>query len=157
MAKKGKCVVIREELVALTGDYKRAIVLGQLIYWSERVRDCRLYREEEQRRICSGEEGELTHGWFYKKADHLAGETMMGVKSKAMREHLKYLVGQGWLFERRNPSDKMDRTLQYRVNLINLIQDIEKLGYAVERYTPFSKQTPTGYNEDANSLDEASR
>lgn len=24
-----KCVVIREELVALTGDYKKAIVLGQ--------------------------------------------------------------------------------------------------------------------------------
>jgi hypothetical protein len=47
---KTKCVVIREELVALTGDYKRAIVLGQLIYWSERVQDRSLFIEEEHQR-----------------------------------------------------------------------------------------------------------
>ena len=37
--KKLKRVVIKEELFALTGDFKEAIILNQFIYWSERIRD----------------------------------------------------------------------------------------------------------------------
>ena len=37
--KKLRRVVIKEELVALTGSVDAAIVLNQMIYWSERVKD----------------------------------------------------------------------------------------------------------------------
>ncbi|MFA9559513.1 hypothetical protein ACERII_19570 [Evansella sp. AB-rgal1] len=41
-----KCALIKEELVELTGDYKLSIVLNQLIYWTEFVRDFDSYMEE---------------------------------------------------------------------------------------------------------------
>jgi len=34
-----KRIVIKEELVVLTGDYRKAILLNQFLYWSERVKD----------------------------------------------------------------------------------------------------------------------
>lgn len=37
--RKLKRAVIKEELVELTGDFKEAVVLNQLIFWSERVKD----------------------------------------------------------------------------------------------------------------------
>jgi len=45
-----KRVVIKEELVALTGDYIKAILLNQFLYWSERVEDFDLFILEEQQR-----------------------------------------------------------------------------------------------------------
>lgn len=142
-----KCVVIREELVALTGDYKRAIVLGQLMYWSERVKDRNSFVEEEKRRYTYPEEREaLTHGWFYKRAEDLSEETMMGVKPKAMREYVKCLVTEGWVSEQRR--SKLDRTLHYRVNLVKIYQDLRELGYNLKSCTthPFpakgEKETP---------------
>ena len=34
-----KRVVIKEELVELTGDFVKAVLLQQMLYWSERVQD----------------------------------------------------------------------------------------------------------------------
>ena len=36
---KIKKVVLREDLLAITGDFRKAIILNQFIYWSERVSD----------------------------------------------------------------------------------------------------------------------
>ena len=36
---KIKKVVLREDLLAITGDFRKAIILKQFIYWSERVSD----------------------------------------------------------------------------------------------------------------------
>src|SRR6185437_12054024 len=60
---------------------------------------------------------------------------MIGVKPKAMRSYLKELIDNGWLDERRNPHIKMDRTMQYRVNLLKIQQDLNALGYALEGYS----------------------
>jgi len=153
---KTKCVVIREELVALAGDYKRAIVLGQLIYWSERVQDRSLFIEEEHQRDIQ-QDGPILHGWFYKRAEELSEETMMGVKPKAMREYVKHLVEQGWVFEQRNPKDKMDRTLNYRVNLVKIHHDLVELGYSLKRCTTHlllgtgGKESAAGKKDCANS------
>jgi hypothetical protein len=149
--------VIREEWVALTGDYKKAIVLGQLIYWSERVRDRALYQAEERERYLHPEkEHTLNHGWFYKRAEVLSEETMMGVKPKAMREYVKFLVKQGWLDEKR-PVDTLDRTLYYRANLVKIHRDILQLGYTLKHCTTHAilptdlEEAPTCEKETATS------
>ena len=49
--KKLKRVVIKEELVVLTGDFRCAILLNQFIYWSERTADAAKFLKEERKRI----------------------------------------------------------------------------------------------------------
>ena len=51
--RKLKRVVIKEEIVAITGDTNLAIVLGQLMYWQERVNDYDKYIDEEECRCRS--------------------------------------------------------------------------------------------------------
>lgn len=140
---KLKRAVIKEELVALTGDFKLAIVLNQMIYWMERRKDFDKFLMEERERqtqfVTEGEaavqpEVKPSNGWIYKKAEELSEETMMGVTPKGMRAYLKTLVERGWLDQRRNPNVAMDRTLQYRVNLLKVQLDLFKLGYALEGY-----------------------
>ena len=139
---KLKRAVIKEELVALTGDFIKAVLLQQFIYWSERIRDFdQFIMEETARAEQYGREIriDLTNGWIYKKATELAEETMLGLKETAMRTHISYLVDKGWLSRRRNPDEKWDKTFQYRVNLIKIQVDLFKLGYVLEGYKhPFS-------------------
>ncbi len=73
--KKLNRIVIKEELVALTGDFKLAIVLNQMIYWSERRTDADQFIGEEIERIkrqnaSPGDTDSIqpAHGWIYKKA-----------------------------------------------------------------------------------------
>jgi len=145
VASKTKKAIIKEELVELTGDFKLAIVLNQMIYWSERKEDSEVFIKEEIVRlqkysedVKDTEELEVnlleSSGWIYKKAEDLSVETMINVKPKAMREYLKVLVSNGWLDERRNPKLKMDRTLQYRVNILKIQLDLYNLGYSLEGY-----------------------
>jgi len=72
--KKLNRIVIKEELVALTGDFKLAIVLNQMIYWSERRTDADKFINEEIERMkrqktFSDDTGAFqpAHGWIYKK------------------------------------------------------------------------------------------
>ncbi|TMW72769.1 conserved phage C-terminal domain-containing protein [Alteribacter natronophilus] len=146
---KMKRVVVKEELVALTGDYKRAVVLGQLLYWSERVRNFKAYIEEEKERGASGKAG-LEHGWMYKKADELVEETMLTISHVSMRRVLISLVNDGWIDERRNPRTKWDHTLQYRVNLNTVQADLFRLGYRLCDYRIRLESL------DADGLDEGS-
>lgn len=143
MITKTRRAIIKEELVELTGDFKLAIVLNQMLYWSERKEDAEIFVKEEVERLQKyanhvREEVSInlaeSHGWIYKKAEDLSKETMMNVKPKAMREYLKELVANGWLDERRNPKVKMDRTLQYRVNIFKIQVDLQQLGYHLDRY-----------------------
>lgn len=141
---KLKRAVIKEELVALTGDYRLAIVLNQMIYWSERVRDFDKFIEEEKKRILSYAQSEkdtqrvealkLTRGWIYKKAEELAEETMMNVSKTTMGKYLDKLVEKGWLEKRRNPHLPLDKTYQYRVNIGKIQSDLLALGYSLEGY-----------------------
>lgn len=160
VASKTKKVIIKEELVELTGDFKLAIVLNQMIYWSERKEDSEVFIKEELARLhkysddVKGTE-ELavnlleSSGWIYKKAEDLSVETMINVKPKAMREYLKVLVANGWLDERRNPKLKMDRTLQYRVNILKIQLDLYNLGYSLEGYP-----LPKVFSEKENTISE---
>lgn len=144
--KKLRRVVIKEELVELTGDFKSAIVLNQLIYWSERVKDTNKFLKEEVERYktfgtanieekIESLESAITHGWIYKKASELAEDCMIGLSNATMGRILKKLIENNWIDERNNPKLKWDRTKQYRVNLVKIQQDLNKLGYSLEGYS----------------------
>lgn len=136
--KKLKRVVIKEELVALTGDIYKAIILNQFIYWSERIADVDKFIEEESKRLLVEKGIESTiekqHGWIYKKAEELSKETMLGLAPSNIRKHIQALVDNGWLDQRRNPKYKWDKTYQYRPNIVKIQKDLHLLGYSLEGY-----------------------
>ncbi len=139
--KKLNRVVIKEELVALTGDFKLAIVLNQMIYWSERRADADKFISEEIERLKRQKTSsddivsiQPAHGWIYKKAEELVAETMIGSSAKTMLRYLNTLVEKGWLQKRKNPRYDFDRTYQYRVDLIRIQTDLLALGYSLEGY-----------------------
>lgn len=139
---KLKRVVIKEELVALTGDFVKAVLLNQFLYWSERVKDFDKFIEEERQRQLTGGgylNIEKCNGWIYKTAEELSQETMLGLTPKTIRTHIKALISNGWIDERENPKYKWDKTKQYRVNIVKLQRDLEALGYALDTYPLLSE------------------
>lgn len=132
-----KRAVIKEELVELTGDMTKAVLLNQFIYWSERIRDFDKFIDEEVERMKNNEQDpeiEKQYGWIYKTAEELSEETMLGVTPRTVRRHLSELVESEWLEERRNPKYKWDRTLQYRVDIKKIQSDLLEIGYFLEGY-----------------------
>ena len=135
--KKLKRVVIKEELVELTGDYRPAIILNQMLYWTERMFDTDNYiREEKARALNNDTEINImeSKGWIYKTAEDLNEELMVGMSTPTIRKYIKQLVEKGYLVQRRNPKYKWDKTMQYRVDLYKIQLDLGKLGYALEGY-----------------------
>ena len=130
--KKLKRVVLKEELFSLTGDTIEAIILGQLLYWSERVRDFDIFiKEENNRRASIGLESNIEpqNGWFYKTAKGIADECMLNMSEVSVRRYLQKLISSGFISQRSNPAYKWDKTLQYRVNLVYIITELKKKGY----------------------------
>jgi len=59
---------------------------------------------------------------------------MLNMAKSTMRKHLSFLVEKQWLEQRKNPNNSWDRTIQYRVNLIKLRDDLEAIGYHLENF-----------------------
>ena len=143
--RKLKRVVVKEELVALTGDIIRALILNQFLYWTERVQDFDKFIEEEKERMSIEKEGEYSfpiekrHGWIYKSAEELAKEIMLNKHKTTVLRHIDFLVKNGWVEKRRNPRFKWDKTFQYRVNFKKLKEDLEKIGYSLQEWIDDSK------------------
>ncbi|MCK8825365.1 hypothetical protein [Fuchsiella alkaliacetigena] len=136
-AERLKRAVIKEELVVLTGDFKKAIILNQFLYWSQRVKDFDQFIKEEKERISKkGERLVLKprKGWIYKSAKDLSQETMLNLTPNTIRSHTQTLIEKGWLDQRQNPDNSWDNTYQYRVNLIKIQRDLLALGYTLEGY-----------------------
>lgn len=131
-----KKAVIREDLLSITNDYRKAIILNQFIYWSERVSDADKFiqKENEIAKSNGEEERELFYGWIYKTAEELADEVMLGLSASQIRRYISDLVNMGYISKRNNPKYKWDRTLQYRVNLVNIAKDLKKNGYPLSDY-----------------------
>ena len=132
-----KRVVIKEELVELTGDFRPALILNQFIYWIERMYDTDKYIREENERALKHDlevSMEESKGWIYKTAEELNNELMIGMSKATIGKYIKQLVEAGYLSQRRNPKYKWDKTLQYRVDLYKIQKDLAKLGYALEGY-----------------------
>ena len=141
MAKKLKVAVIREEFVALTGDATAAVILNQMLYWTERVGDFDKFIAEEKERDPDLEVAPR-NGWIYKTADQLLDEIMLSTSSATIARRLKILVDQGWLWRRHNPKHKWDHTWQYRANLDKINADLATLGYTLQgwRFDAIIKQ-----------------
>ena len=133
---KLKRAIIKEEYVAITGDFEKAIILNQLIYWSERVNDFDIFiKQENERAIKNGyNETDFLNGWIYKTAEDLSQETMLNLSVATIRKHLASLISLGFIDERTNPKFKWDRTRQYRVNLVNISQALFDKGFPFEDY-----------------------
>lgn len=133
---KIKKAVIREDLLSITNDFRKAIILNQFIYWSERVADADKFIEKENEIAKNNGEGEkeLFYGWIYKTAEELAEEVMLGLSASQIRRHINELVESGYISKRNNPKYKWDRTLQYRVNLVNIAKALKKNGYPLSDY-----------------------
>lgn len=131
---KIKKAIIREDLVALTGNMEEAVILGQLIYWIPHMKDADKYKLEERERLENHLADSFNHGWIYKKAEELAEEVMLGVSANTIRKYLSKIVEKNYVKRRNNPRYKWDKTLQYRVNLVKVILDLSNLGYPINEY-----------------------
>ena len=150
--RKLKRVVIKEEIVAITGgDTNLAIVLGQLMYWQERVNDYDQYIDEEECRCRSnGTEHDFyhTYGWIYKKASELIDECMLNVSDKSMRLYLKKLEDMGFISSRDNPHHKWDKTKQYSVNTVNILKAVKQHGYTgIDGFIEIQKAVEAGEDD----------
>lgn len=169
--KKLKRVVIKEEIVALTGKVDQAIVLNQFIYWSERVKDVDNYLKEEAERIRKFSDGSvesesdikenLSNGWIYKTAADMKEECMFEKSETTMERIIKALVEKEWLDRRNNPKHKWDKTYQYRVNILKIQRDLLELGYSLEGYSlgdieRKEAEVPKLQNEGSNNHNEES-
>ena len=133
---KLKRAVIKEEYIAITGDFEKAVILNQFIYWSERVNDFDVFiKQENDRAIKNGyTETDFLNGWIYKTAEELSQETMLGLSVATIRKHIAVLIELGFIDERTNPKYKWDRTKQCRVNLVNIAQALYDKGFPFEDY-----------------------
>lgn len=151
--------IVREEIYALTLDALAARILDQFLYWSDRVDDYDQFLEEESRRATrSGEPitANFAYGWIYKKAAELIDEIMADEGENTIRRRLQWMVSMGWLDERTNPKHTWDKTLQYRVNTIAIIEDLKILGLHLADYNLLSEVSNL-HREASERQDEASK
>lgn len=128
-------VVVREELVDLTGDYVKAMILDYFLQRQAEVQDLDRYIREERVRAGSGGEEVRIHetgGWIYKDAEELSEEAMLRTAKSTVGRHVAALVDAGYLARRRNPHYRWDKTYQYRVDLRKVRADLATLGYPLE-------------------------
>jgi len=160
--RKLKRAVVKEELVALTGDIESALILNQFIYWSERVKDFDKFimEEAEVREMECLEKPniQLLKGWIYKDMEELKSEIMLSCSTVTIGRKLSKIVDSGWLDRRTNPEHKWDKRYQYRVNLNKIALDLYELGYALQDYKIDLKPLMSSnlQNEDSNLHSEAS-
>ena len=86
-----KRVVIKEELVELTGDFRPALILNQFIYWIEKMYDTDKYiLEEKERALKHDMEVSIdeSKGWIYKTAEELNEELMIGMSVPTIRKYI---------------------------------------------------------------------
>jgi hypothetical protein len=156
---KLKRAVIKEEFVAITGNVITALILNQMIYWSERIDDFDEFIEEEKARFEN--EGKeininLQEGWIYKSYQELKNELMLSDSLKTISRHLKKLVDWGFLDRRRNPNVFYDRKYQYRVNLMIIRNKLNEMGYELQGYkVEFSNRQNENSNCQIDTMEEA--
>jgi hypothetical protein len=132
--KLGK-MVLREEFFAITGCLEDAMILNQMCYWSERVKDIDKFLEEEYTMLVD-HVPILAHGWIYKSASELTEEMFGAISEKTMNRVLDRLVKNSFLRRRVNPNPKyrFDKTYQYRVNFVEIIIKLQSKNMPLSGY-----------------------
>ncbi len=78
---------------------------------------------------------DLEHGWIYKSIKELREEIMINLSESSLLKYIYQLISKDYLIRRTNPRIKFDRTYQYRLNLIKIQRDLNKLGYNLKGYS----------------------
>jgi hypothetical protein len=125
-------VIIREELVELTGNYKLAVLLHELDW---RQRDA----FNKTGAVC----------WFSRTTGELVERTLMKLSPQTIMRMVRELEAGGWLEIRDDPGDVTGRRKQYRVNVLKLRDDLDELGFPLEGWA-FSK-TEDGFSIKENA------
>jgi hypothetical protein len=125
-------------ICCITGDMMEAVILNQMIYWSERVKDFDDFiREEQKRQLRENDhvsEFPLLCGWIHKSAGELKEEIMSNDSPKTILRKFDNLVSKGFLDRRSNPNSRYDHVYQYRVNFVTIVAALGLEGYTLDGY-----------------------
>ncbi len=142
-SRPGRVIVIRESLVDITGSTNEAKILNQFLYWTkntysfaEQIKEekKRLEREGDTEKRIDIDVEELKAGWIYKSIDNLYDELLGDISRDTIAKCIKNLISKGFLFRRRNPRLKWDRTYQYRVDLVKISESLQEKGWTIEEF-----------------------
>lgn len=139
-------VVIKEELVALTGKHFDAALLNNLIFWAGitekmdnnlKLQINQMESRKTKQSVIDKKKKKIRNGWFYKTGDELLFEIMNWGSASTISRAINNFVKQGWVEKGNNPdpTKKWDRTTWYKMNLTKIASDLHELGYALEGYT----------------------
>ncbi|MFW5873707.1 MAG: hypothetical protein ACOCVD_03420, partial [Bacillota bacterium] len=156
--RKLKRAIIKEEFVDITGDQLEAILLNQILYWTDKTgpkRYSKWLKEESSRNIGECNVKDLEGGWVYKKVEEIKEEIMSTASNSTIARKLNELNKKGYILKRKNPQNKWDKTFQYRINALKLIKDLEEHGYHLQEYN-YSEMLRTlqlqkTHNEDSKN------
>ncbi|WP_374724114.1 hypothetical protein [Calidifontibacillus erzurumensis] len=136
--------VIREELLALTRDWGKAIILDKILFWTGLVYEMeRSDREriEEMKKIdpekAAEFESKLRDGWFYKTVEEFEEEIFGVQSSKTINRKLNELILENYVLADKSGArnkTKYDRKIWYRANIELIQRDLLRLGYPLEGY-----------------------
>lgn len=160
-------VVIKEELVELTGKHFEAALLNNLIFWhgitekmdqSLLVQISQLEKRGAKQGTINKKKKQIRDGWFFKTADELSAELIGWGSPQKIGRALNELSKNGWIEKGNNPDPKMkwDRTTWLKVNINKIATDLFKIGYALEGYSLVqeTEEKPKGF--ESNSAKKAS-
>lgn len=144
-------VMIKEELISLTGDPISAAVIEKMLYWSDVIRESDQNTwdaAETQEKIGNFEKAQelkqnLRDGWFWKSAAELHTEIMLSSK-RTIERRLKKLVENGWFFRKRDGNDT-HRAYWYKANIDKIRADLQSMGFALEGF-PLLQESPSQRN-----------
>lgn len=130
-------VPLRADLMAVTGgDMIAALVLKQMMYWTEKLEDLdRLILEENQRLVKYGmDQVDYSEGWIYKSHRQMREELFNCVSEDTIGRAFSKLTSMGLFQTRRNPKFQYDRTFQYRLDLILLRRLMNDSGFVLSDF-----------------------
>lgn len=160
-------IVIKEELLALTGKHFDAALLNNLIFWSGitekmdknlKLRIKQMEARNTKQSAIDKKKKQIRNGWFYKTGDELLAELMDWGSASTISRTLNNFVKEGWIEKGNNPdpSKKWDRSTWLKVNLTKIASDLHTLGYALEGYS-LAQGTTTKNSENSVETEEKSK
>ena len=134
--------ILRAEYVELTGDTIAALILNQMVYWTTEYQQIDKFLDTEAQARFGVETGHVarsmvTSGWSRRTVAEIRKQCLLTISDTVVRRHITDLVKLGLIEERKNPVNKFDQVLQYRVNFDGLFSQLAEHGI-------FDISTPMG-------------
>lgn len=159
-------IILKEELVALTGHSYTALILEFLMKKCSQKEDFRDYLLEERKRVAEGnlESAEnLLFGWLDQTVmvKQLGG--LLKLDDGLLNKYTELLYKNCWLQERNSQSLKGDSytsAAQWRVDLVRILKNLLSMGYILQDYhidnsilALLLKSNAPGLEKNAHCLD----